>query len=323
MQIAHDLDRQPRPAHRGSTRAPCGESATGAASSLDLTISGRRRGNRPRQHTHGVVGALNAEWRRLVEDRGTRAVVRTWAEYLPALRGLKDLSAVLSAASRPGNGDVLAGLLVLARGGDELAARAALQAMLGAAVRLARRTRAHAGGDLEESIARAVAATWQVIRSYPIERRRCRPADGISLDVLAVLTAGRSVSAEIAAGLPADLADRAQPERTEAGELREAFWSLLRPGRRPACGDEQVIVLLAWAVRSHVVSAADARLLVRLHSPDEREGAINCGDVAAELGLSHAAVRQRVSRATRRLAAAVQAVVSAAGLESYEGGVAA
>jgi hypothetical protein len=250
-------------------------------------------------------------------------MVRTWADSVPAFRHLTDLSAVLSAARRPGDREVLAGLLVLARGGDQLAARTALQVMLGAAIRLARRTRAHAGGDLDESIARAVAATWQVVRSYPLERRTCRPVDGVSLDVLALLTSGRSRPAEIAIGLPSDLADRAEPDRSDVGDLREAFWSLLRPGRRPACGDEQVIVLLAWAVRSHVVSLADARLLLRLHSPDEREGTISCQGVASELGLSPAAVRQRASRATRRLAAAVQTAVSSDLLDSCTGGVAA
>ena len=84
-----------------------------------------------------------------------------------------------------------------------------------------------------------------------------------------------------------------------------------------------MIVLLAWAVRSHVVSVADARLLLRLHSPDERDGTISCADVASELGLSPAAVRQRASRATRRLASAVRTAVSSNRLETRTGGVAA
>jgi hypothetical protein len=260
--------------------------------------------------TRGLVGALNAEWRQLTEDPRTRTTVMSWAESVPALNGLRDLSAVVAAASVPTDRDVLSGLLLLARKGDHLAARTALQVMLGAAVRLAGRTRSHAGGDVEESIARAIAATWQVVRSYPFERRTCRPADGISLDVLSALTRHPHADNEVAAGLPGDLADRAEPDQPDVGELREAFWSLLWPGHRPACGDEQVIMLLAWGVRVGAVSVADAQLLLRLHSPDDREAGMSCRELADELGLRHAAVRQRVSRATRRLASAVQSLVA-------------
>jgi hypothetical protein len=285
--------------------------------------SGAAPPDRPRQHTQGLVGALNAEWRRLVQAPGSRRVVASWREHVAALRCLEDLGEVLAAATSPDDRDVLSALLGLARAGDELAARAALQVMLGAAVRLAQRTRVHAGGDLEESIACAVAATWQVVRSYPLERRSCRPADGISLDVLSALTCTGRASLEVASGLPTDLADHPEPEPPEVGELREAFWSLVRPGPRPACGDEQVIMLLAWGVRRGALSSADARLLLRLHSPERPDVVTSCRDLAAELGLAHAAVRQRASRATRRLAAAVHAALSADPAEISEAAVAA
>lgn len=301
------------PVADGSSGLP-GSPASRPADAVDpaaASPASRRSPSTPaRHHTRGVVGALNAEWRRLADDPRARQAVMSWWESVPALDGLQDLPAVLAAASVPADREVLSGLLLLARRGDALAARTALQVMLGAAVRLARRTQGHAGGDIEESIARAIAATWQVVRDYPIERRTCRPADGISLDVLAALTRGGDGRAEIAAGLPGDLADRAEPEPPDVGELREAFWSLMRPGRRPVCGDEQVIMLLAWGVRSHAVSVADAQMLLRLHSPDDPDLAISCRELAEQLGLAHAAVRQRASRAARRLATAVQQLVS-------------
>jgi hypothetical protein len=46
-------------------------------------------------------------------------------------------------------------------------------------------------------------------------------------------------------------------------------------------------------------------LLLRLHSSRQPGDAMTCREVAQELGLGHAAVRQRASRATRRLARAV------------------
>ncbi len=207
--------------------------------------------------------------------------------------------------TRGGKDEVLLALLRLARDGEALAARIALQVMLGSAVRLARRTLAHAQGDLEESLSRAVTALWQVVREYPVERRTCRPADGISLDVLAALTAaGRSRQAEVPGGLPAEFADIPQDEPEDVGR-RSMFWAAAHPSAAGACSDEQLVLLLAWGVRRAVVSVEDARLLLRLHSPREPSTTVSCRAVADELGLRHDALRQRASRATRRLASAV------------------
>jgi hypothetical protein len=258
----------------------------------------------PQQHTRGLVGALNAEWRRLAIAPGGRTALSSWADAEPALAACVDLTAVVEAGRR-GQDEVLLALLRLSRRGDPLAARTALQVMLGAAVRLARRTVAHAHGDLEESLSRAVSALWQIVREYPVERRTCRPADGISLDVLAALTcAGRPRPTEVPGGLPAELAD-APEDGPDVDGVRGVFWSVAHPQAVDACSDEQLVLLLAWGVRQGVVSLEDARLLLRLHSPDEPGAALSCREVADELGLGHAAVRQRASRATRRLAAAV------------------
>jgi hypothetical protein len=241
----------------------------------------------------------------IVVDPAARAVVEAWATTRPPFAGCTDPAAVLDAVNRRGQDDVLLALLRLAREGDVLAARIALQVMLGSAVRLARRTLAHAQGDLEESLSRAVTALWQVVREYPIERRKCRPADGVSLDVLAALTAaGRSRPPEFLGGLPVDLAD-VPNDQTDDVSLRRVFWAVAHPGAADACSDEQLVLLLAWSVRRNVISIEDARLLLRLYSPREPGVTVTCRAVAEELGLGYAAVRQRASRATRRLARAV------------------
>ena len=259
----------------------------------------------PQQHTRGLVGALNAEWRAIVVDPAARAAVGAWAATRPPLAGCMDPAAVLDALNRRGQDEVLLALLGLAREGDVLAARIALQGMLGSAVRLARRTLAHAQGDLEESISRAVTALWQVVREYPIERRSCRPADGVSLDVLAALTAAaRSRPAEFPAGLPVELADVPEDQSDDLS-LRGIFWAVAHPRAADACSDEQLVLLLAWSVRRDVISVEDARLLLRLYSPREPGVAVTWREVAQELGLGHDAVRQRASRAKRRLARAV------------------
>jgi hypothetical protein len=278
-----------------------------AAPALTTVPSRRTPGRTP--HAGGLVGALNAEWVRIAAERSPdRAdLLRGWADEQPALVEIHGLAAILEAARSHSGDHILGALLLLARGGDQLAARTALQAMLGAAVRLARRTLAHAGGDFEEAVSRAVTALWQVVRDYPVERRSCRPADGISLDVLGLLTgAGRNRLHEVPAGLPTELADTPSADTEEPSDLRDDFWSAARLPAAAGCADEQLVVLLAWGVRSGVVGVADARLLMRLHSPADPATAVSCRDVAEQLGLGHAAVRQRASRATRRLAAAVR-----------------
>jgi hypothetical protein len=164
----------------------------------------------------------------------------------------------------------------------------------------------YADGDLEESLSRAVEAAWRVIRNYPLDRA-CRPVDGISLDVLAALTGGgRQGAVEVPVGLPADLGERCE-DVAEVDDLREAFWAAVRGPWAGSCADEELIVLFAWAVRARVISRAEAHLLLRLHSPEEPGRPLTCREVAQHLGIAHAAARQRASRATRRLAAAVQA----------------
>jgi hypothetical protein len=259
---------------------------------------------RPPVHTRGLVGALNAEWRL----RSGEPLPAAWTGREPALADCRSLGEVVEAAGRRGHDEALRAVLRLARDGDDTAARTALQVMLGAAVRLARRTVAHAQGDLEESLSRAVGALWQVVRDYPVDRRTCRPADGISLDVLAALTgAGRPRPREVPAGLPTDLGDTPEEDH-EPGGLRGLFWAQAAPRAARACSDEQLLLVLAWGVRRGVVTAEDARLLVRLHSPRHPGAGVSCREVADELGLAHAAVRQRASRTTRRLAAAVTAL---------------
>jgi hypothetical protein len=307
------------PGPSAATRTPADLPVATARGHQDETFPSRRAvvaPRRPQQHTHGLVGALNAEWQRIVLDPDARAMAATWSITEPALAGRAGPAAVLDAVTRGGHDDVLLALLRLARDGDALAARTALQAMLGAAVRLARRTLGHAQGDLEESLSRAVTALWQVVSDYPVERRTCRPADGISLDVLAALTAtGRTRPSEVPGGLAAELADVPEEQPDDLG-LRSLFWAVAYPAGADACSDEQLLLLLAWGVRRGVVSADDARLLLRLHSPREPGAAVSCRQVAHELGLGHAALRQRASRATRRLANAVAHHVDA-GLQDF------
>ncbi|WP_116950051.1 hypothetical protein [Jiangella endophytica] len=179
---------------------------------------------------------------------------------------------------------VLIALLRLAHGGDPLAGRTVLQLMLGKAIRIAA---GHAGRDSRDSLEHAaIAALWTVIATYPTERRPTKVAANLAMDTLGV------VSRELA------------HRRTETPAEPDVLASVLGtdPGR---AADVDLAELLAWAVGSGTISAADASLLIDIYAPAP---GLDGGAAAAErAGISWAAARQRASRAVRKIACAVRA----------------
>ena len=179
----------------------------------------RRPPARPAERAAGMtlVGRLNREWAHLRTAEHTARAVRGWSARCRALAGLTDLAGLeerLDAADAATTDAVLLALLVLARD-DELAARVVLQRMLGKAVRLAGThlaRQAELGGvDRDEGQAVAVAAFWQVIRTYPVSARPARVAANLALEALMVVHRG-------ATGGPA----RRRVREVPVGDLRTA-----------------------------------------------------------------------------------------------------
>jgi hypothetical protein len=249
-----------------------------------------------------LVGRLNQEWAHLRAAEHTARAVRTWSSRCPALAGLTDLAALeerLDAADAATTDTVLLALLGLARN-DELAARVVLQRMLGKAVRLAgthlARQAELGGADRDEAQAVAVAALWQVIRTYPVSTRPARVAANLALEALMAVHRGD-------AGGPTRRGVREVP----VGDLRIAGLEHRVTGGQRLPVDAEVFDLLAWAVRADVLRAEDARLLVAVYGVRADGQPADGRHVAAELGVSWPALRQRCSRTVRRLAAAVPA----------------
>jgi hypothetical protein len=194
-----------------------------------------------------------------------------------------------------------------AQDGDRLAGRVVLQTMLPAAVRIAQSitSRPDVLGDRDEAFALVLAALWQVIATYPVARRRERVPANLYLDTLALVRRGHTSSTHrTALVFPeqsyADIRSAAEPGRLDAGRDDPSG---------PA--DAQLCIVLAWAVRSCVLSLEEARLLARVYGFDG--GPTESGPaVAAEYGLSWPALRQRCHRIARRVG---QAAV-AAGIDS-------
>lgn len=126
---------------------------------------------------HGITAtasALNREWAVLTDDPAP--LPRSWRLACAHFTAASRLADVLVAV-REHPDAVLLALLTLHRGGDALAGRAVVQAMLGKMILMASRD---AGATLDDHLA----ALWVRVATYPIARRPHRVAANLALDVL-------------------------------------------------------------------------------------------------------------------------------------------
>ncbi len=275
--------------------------------------------------TTSLPSRLNREWAQLCDGPAGSQAVQDWTrpgangEALSWLAGVHGLRATvgllqgtdLACGARDA---VLVGLLERARDGDRLAGRVVLQTMMPAAVRLAQAitNRPDVLGDRDEAFALVLAALWQTIATYPVASRRARVPANLYLDTLALVRRGHTSSSHRALTFPeqsfGDVRLAADPGRLDAGSDDPAG---------PA--DAQLCTLLAWAVRCAVLRLAEAQLLARVYCLDG--GPAGAGPaIAAELGISWPALRQRCHRLARQVGRAA----SAAGVEPMapsDGGV--
>jgi hypothetical protein len=250
---------------------------------------------------------LNAEWRSLCATAASAAVVSGWASGRPALAGAHTLDGLLLRIThgKPAGRDaVLLALLELASNGDRLAGRVVLQAMLPKAVRLAMSVvrRPDVLGDREEAQARALAALWQAIATYPLAARPGQVTGNLALDTLALIQRGHTGSSYFTPAFP-------EQPFADLDVLREAGHHDVGPDDLTGPADAELLVLLAWSVRTGVLARDEARLLTRTYLSDGH--AADRQAIAAELRISEPALRQRCSRLTRRLRqAAIAAGIS-------------
>ncbi|CAB4896887.1 MAG: hypothetical protein F2825_00360 [Actinobacteria bacterium] len=229
----------------------------------------------------------------------------------PALTQLNTLDDVLSLvadADATVRDAVLLALIEAAQAGDGLAGRTVLQTMLGKAVRIADTVarRDDVRGDKEEALARAVAALWQSIATYPVALRPARVAANLALDTVAVAQRGHTGSSHFRRSY------RELPV-ADVGSVRSAVQH--DRGQDDVRGpvDAQLLTVLAWAVRAGVLDLDDAQLLVRVYSVDEHGRPADGRAIAKQAGLSWPALRQRCRRLAQRIgAAAVEAGIGAA-----------
>ncbi len=246
---------------------------------------------------HSLPSQLNSDWQRLCDQPQAARALAHWSSTHPALTGHEDLPALLRVIQRgPNSPDpTLLALLELAQAGDRLAGRVVLQAMLGAAVRLASSIvrRPDVLGDRDEAQSTAIAALWQVISTYPLQARPRRVVANLVMDTLALVQRGHTGSSHFARTFP----EQSLGDVTVLGSV--PHHDDPDPDETAGPADAELLSLLAWSVRSRVLSLEQARLLARVYAVDGGGGDRTA--IAADLGVTEAALRQRCHRLARRL----------------------
>ncbi len=274
----------------GTFRPPAAEGA-GAVAPAEVR-SGRS----------GIFRQLSDEWARLCGLSSAQHNLRRWATAEPVLDGatsLGDLLDRIDAGDHDEADRVLLALIRLAQGGQQLAGRVVLQAMLPKIARMTRTLRPSSNDDrwAEDRQHIAVATFWEIVYAYPVARRESRVAANLALDTLHRLTSEqRKPMVEV----PLD------PE--EAAD-RLAQRSYVDPHERlgTVTADSGLLEVIIWGVTVEAVTRDEAALLIRAYLPPP--GVAGGAAVAGEIDVTQAAVRQRISRARRRLIAAVRADV--------------
>jgi hypothetical protein len=255
------------------------------------------------QRRDSVFGLLNLEWATLRVDKDANRIAASWARTEPALAGLSTIALIEQAKTGPVDARVDGIIAALVRranatGADAaIAARVVLQLMLPRTIKIAR-THAWLIPDQDEREQQAVCCMYIAIREHP---------------------------PHITHHVPPYLAWRAHQTMRKAALPAVREHPVEDIDRVRACGaeppvpnaSEELAHVLAWAVAQRVISNGDADLLAARYGQDapQRSGSWKTiGDisaVAAQTGLSPDAVRQRCSRATRRLAATAAAYLAA------------
>jgi len=235
-----------------------------------------------------IVAALDAQWQQLVAAGPSEPV--EWAGRHPPL-AVGGLVEVLERAAT-GEDAVLRALLVESAGGSELAGRTVLQAMLGRLVRMA-------GRDRWSSVDEYVGALWCVQRGYPLDRRPVRIAANLALDTLKTVQRDRRWCAGPAVDvwLPGEAWDAV----LEQGVRRQVLDHAAEQ-RALAAAD-----LIDAGRRLRLVDEATSRLLHHVYVDG-----LSGREAAARLGTTPGSLRVRCSRAVRRLAVHLPALVEAA-----------
>lgn len=262
-----------------------------------------------RQHDQVPTNVGSAIYRQLLQEwvdlnalTSSKTTVGRWARLEPALAGhLRpgDLVDAIDEASAASKDELLLALLRLFQCGHQLAGRCVLQTMLPKLLRITMRTSPTSSDNawVEDRHHIALAEFWDVMSGYPVGRRPAKVASNLALDTLHRVSGVRHPQQDI----PFDPAELPADPRFGAYTFDHAA------AAGSLTADADLVQTITWGVAHHAISPSEGTLLARAYLPTR--GAADFAAAAAHLGISSAAVRQRCSRASRRLTDAVRAEV--------------
>lgn len=226
---------------------------------------------------------LNREWELTSSGRAARRALDRWQVEEPALREATNLSDLvrLSHSRRPDRSDAVLGALLRLGRSDDLANRVVFHAVMPGLISHARRF-IRGGCPAEDAASALVAACWERISRYPLDRRPRSIGANIVLDSQQIAAAAlfRHAGREVPIPSP--------PETGTRGWDWDPTMQLLR--------------VLEHAVRSGVVSPAEARLVAIT-----RIQGVPIRDLAAHEGIKAHSLRRRRLRVEAALSAALAA----------------
>lgn len=230
-----------------------------------------------------ILHQLAADWCQLVHSTPARDQVASWAADYPQLGSHGRVDALVDHIDQlddEATDQALGALLGLSQAGDQLAMRVLLQLMLPGLAALPRRCRMDAQTRTENDRWQATLAAF--CSTIPTVRTRRKVAASLLLGTVRELTAPAHDAQEIPA------------------EDMQTFDSAVEDPTPAVARDvdesQDLVDVLAWAVRTEALTLEEARLLAAAYAGD-RDSARADGRNAAE--------RQRRSRASRKLIDAV------------------
>ncbi|MCY0930997.1 hypothetical protein OTB20_33360 [Streptomyces sp. H27-H1] len=288
----------------------------------------------PARTTGGIFDQLDTEWAALCADTAVQATVTDWLvtdQLAAGIAAVTDSSVRALGPSRlltvlRAHGDrltdaladaVLRALLRRAAGRDRsatLAGRIIVQAMIPAAVRMARgQVRPFGGRSFDYVGHTAVAALYEVACSGRIHTRPGRPAANLALETLrhflAQLAAEREELGEdlaVAEDLPDPLPGPAEIAGARAVRAAATAAGLESAGAllegEPSRSRLEVLGLVLEAMESGGLSPGDGRLITSYYAA----GSVSDAKAAAYAGTSVVAWRRRRSRAVAALKSSLQ-----------------
>lgn len=133
----------------------------------------------------GVLRQLDREWEQIAGGPGGRRALRRWATGERSVAGYASVGALVDWVNERGHieeSDAVLLMLLRLAPLDDLAARTVLQAMMPAVKRMTAKFSTCGAWSPEETAAVVVAAMWERIRGYPVDRRPRKVSSNLALD---------------------------------------------------------------------------------------------------------------------------------------------